>query len=184
MLTQCCQHCSWFSPLPLPRHVKQWHAPHRNVRQSGQLWLHSTHVWISCVSSHPHSTIQHILLLCCYKVCSLMTTFSSPVPLLIHTMRTQLLSLCLSLLYPASQCQEDPLAGLAANIPGLPGQDYPIFANPPETSFECDGKIQGYYSDRESDCEYSSYVVRQVKGLKVIYRSLLYQGRSLLNASV
>ena len=63
-----------------------------------------------------------------------------------------LLSLCL--LFTLSQAQDDPLAGLAANIPGIPGQDYPIFATPPDTSFQCDGNIQGYYADKESDCEY------------------------------
>ena len=48
---------------------------------------------------------------------------------------------------------EDALAGLAVNIPGLPGQDYPIFAFPPETSFLCDNQIQGYYGDPEADCK-------------------------------
>ena len=41
----------------------------------------------------------------------------------------------------------------AQNIPGVPGQDYPIFVNPPDTSFLCDGKIEGYYADPESDCQ-------------------------------
>eukprot|EP00092_Neocalanus_flemingeri_P041012 GFUD01044655.1.p1 GENE.GFUD01044655.1~~GFUD01044655.1.p1 ORF type:complete len:158 (+),score=52.45 GFUD01044655.1:236-709(+) len=69
-------------------------------------------------------------------------------------MNTQLLTVSVSLcLLSSSQAQEDPLAGLAANIPGLPGQDYPIFAFPPETSFQCDGNIQGYYADQESDCQ-------------------------------
>ena len=49
--------------------------------------------------------------------------------------------------------EEDELAGLAVNIPGLPGQDYPIFAFPPETSFLCDGRIRGYYGDPEADCK-------------------------------
>ena len=50
--------------------------------------------------------------------------------------------------------QEDVgLDGLAVNIPGLPGQDYPIFAFPPETTFLCDAQIQGYYGDPESDCK-------------------------------
>ena len=41
----------------------------------------------------------------------------------------------------------------AQNIPGVPGQDYPIFVNPPETSFLCDSQIEGYYADPESDCQ-------------------------------
>ena len=48
---------------------------------------------------------------------------------------------------------EDPVAGLEKNIPGTPGEDYPIFAFPPDTSFVCDGKIEGYYADPEADCQ-------------------------------
>ena len=33
------------------------------------------------------------------------------------------------------------------------GEDYPIFAFPPDTSFICDGQIQGYYADPEADCQ-------------------------------
>ena len=49
--------------------------------------------------------------------------------------------------------EEDPIAALEQAIPGTPGEDYPIFAFPPETSFLCDGFIQGYYSDPEADCQ-------------------------------
>ena len=38
-------------------------------------------------------------------------------------------------------------------IPGTPGDDYPIFAQPPETSFVCDGYIDGYYADAEARCQ-------------------------------
>ena len=31
----------------------------------------------------------------------------------------------------------------AQNIPGVPGEDYPIFVNPPETSFDCNEQIEG-----------------------------------------
>lgn len=48
---------------------------------------------------------------------------------------------------------EDPLEALANNIPGVPGQDYPIFAFPPDTSLLCDGKTEGYYADPEADCQ-------------------------------
>jgi len=47
----------------------------------------------------------------------------------------------------------DPLEALANNIPGVPGQDYPIFALPPDTSLICDDKIEGYYADPEADCQ-------------------------------
>ena len=59
-----------------------------------------------------------------------------------------LLTVCVS-----AQEDED-LTGLAVNIPGVPGQDYPIFAFPPETSFLCDSQVQGYYGDPEADCKF------------------------------
>lgn len=37
----------------------------------------------------------------------------------------------------------DSLDALSKNIPGVPGEDYPIFAEPPETSFTCEGKVNG-----------------------------------------
>ena len=40
------------------------------------------------------------------------------------------------------------------NIPGVPGDDYPIFAEVPETSFFCDGLVEGgYYADPEAECQ-------------------------------
>ena len=54
---------------------------------------------------------------------------------------------------------QEALEGLEANIPGLPGQDYPIFAFPPETSFICDDHIQGYYGDPEADCRSSCSII-------------------------
>jgi len=39
-------------------------------------------------------------------------------------------------------------------IPGTPGDDYPIFAEVPETSFLCDGQADGgYYADPEAECQ-------------------------------
>ena len=35
----------------------------------------------------------------------------------------------------------------------ISGEDYPIFAFAPDTSFLCDGQIQGYYADPEADCQ-------------------------------
>jgi len=46
------------------------------------------------------------------------------------------------------------LAALAANIPGVPGEDYPIFAEVPETGFACEGQVPGgYYADPEAECQ-------------------------------
>ncbi|CAB4059515.1 unnamed protein product [Lepeophtheirus salmonis] len=48
----------------------------------------------------------------------------------------------------------DPLAALADAIPGVPGEDYPIYSEVPETSFVCDGQIEGgYYADPEAECQ-------------------------------
>ncbi|CAB4059517.1 unnamed protein product [Lepeophtheirus salmonis] len=48
----------------------------------------------------------------------------------------------------------DPLAALADAIPGVPGEDYPIYSEVPETSFVCDGQIEGgYYADPEAQCQ-------------------------------
>merc|ERR1712086_1193768 len=53
----------------------------------------------------------------------------------------------------SSQDAEDPLDALSTAIPGSPGEDYPIYSSPPETSFLCDGFIQGYYADPEAECQ-------------------------------
>jgi len=46
------------------------------------------------------------------------------------------------------------LAALEANIPGIPGEDYPIYAEVPETAFACDGQVDGgYYADPEAECQ-------------------------------
>ena len=43
---------------------------------------------------------------------------------------------------------------LEASIPGLPGEDYPIFAEVPDTAFSCDGQVEGgYYADPETECQ-------------------------------
>merc|ERR1711887_59659 len=43
---------------------------------------------------------------------------------------------------------------LEETIPGIPGDDYPIFAEVPETSFFCDGQADGgYYADTEAECQ-------------------------------
>jgi hypothetical protein len=50
--------------------------------------------------------------------------------------------------------EEDALAALAANIPGIPGEDYPIYAEVPESGFACDGQVDGgYYADPEAECQ-------------------------------
>jgi len=53
-----------------------------------------------------------------------------------------------------SDAAADELAGLESNIPGIPGEDYPIFSEVPESGFVCDGQVDGgYYADPEADCQ-------------------------------
>merc|ERR1711937_335472 len=48
----------------------------------------------------------------------------------------------------------DPLAMLQSSIPGIPGEDYPIYAEVPESGFVCDGQVDGgYYADPEAECQ-------------------------------
>jgi len=43
---------------------------------------------------------------------------------------------------------------LEVNIPGTPGQDYPILAEVPDTGFSCDGQVEGgYYADPAAECQ-------------------------------
>merc|ERR1719249_116677 len=46
------------------------------------------------------------------------------------------------------------LAMLQGSIPGVPGEDYPIYAEVPESGFVCEGQVDGgYYSDPEAECQ-------------------------------
>merc|ERR1719244_852839 len=39
-------------------------------------------------------------------------------------------------------------------IPGVPGEDYPIYAEVPESGFSCEGQVDGgYYADPEAECQ-------------------------------
>merc|ERR1712201_60861 len=54
----------------------------------------------------------------------------------------------------ASDAASDPLSMLQASIPGIPGEDYPIYAEVPESGFACDGQVDGgYYADPEAECQ-------------------------------
>merc|ERR1719418_150856 len=49
---------------------------------------------------------------------------------------------------------DDNLAMLEKAVPGIPGEDYPIYAEAPETGFACDGQVDGgYYADPEAECQ-------------------------------
>jgi len=54
----------------------------------------------------------------------------------------------------ADDAEVDPLAMLMKSVPGIPGEDYPIFAEAPETAFSCEGQVNGgYYADSEAQCQ-------------------------------
>merc|ERR1711962_1132257 len=46
------------------------------------------------------------------------------------------------------------IAALEEVIPGIPGEDSPIYFEVPESSFSCDGQVDGgYYADPEAECQ-------------------------------
>merc|ERR1712012_135781 len=48
----------------------------------------------------------------------------------------------------------DPLAMLQSAVPGIPGEDYPIYAEVPESGFSCDGQVDGgYFPDPEAESQ-------------------------------
>ncbi len=43
---------------------------------------------------------------------------------------------------------------LMNSVPGTPGEDYPIYAEVPETEFSCEGLVVGgYYADPNAECQ-------------------------------
>merc|ERR1711970_1368622 len=57
--------------------------------------------------------------------------------------------------YDAAASDADAaLAMLQGSIPGVPGEDYPIYAEVPESGFGCEGQVDGgYYADPEAECQ-------------------------------
>jgi len=61
--------------------------------------------------------------------------------------------------YSEAAAASAPMSGLdmlRMSVPGNPGQDYPIYAEVPDTSFSCDGPDRtegGYYADVEAECQ-------------------------------
>merc|ERR1711970_1458584 len=59
--------------------------------------------------------------------------------------------------YDADAAASDANAALAmlqGSIPGVPGEDYPIYAEVPESGFGCEGQVDGgCYADPEAECQ-------------------------------
>merc|ERR1712106_959389 len=54
---------------------------------------------------------------------------------------------------------------LEETLPGVPGDDYPIYSDIPETSFSCDGQVHGgYYADTETECQVFHICVDNAQG--------------------
>ena len=60
----------------------------------------------------------------------------------------------LLLLLAEGRAQDTNIEKLVEHVPDLPGEDYPIFHLPPDTSFLCELQpVEGYYADPEADCQ-------------------------------
>jgi hypothetical protein len=90
------------------------------------------------------------------------------------------------------------LAALSSNIPGIPGEDYPIYAEVPESAFSCEGqvdggkllfvyffnrcqiqticKLSGYYADAEAECQVFHICTADGKGGLAKYSFLCPNG--------
>merc|ERR1712123_294739 len=54
----------------------------------------------------------------------------------------------------SDSASDDNLAMLEKAVPGVPGEDYPIYAEVPVSGFACDGQVDGgYYADPEAECQ-------------------------------
>ncbi|XP_068233962.1 uncharacterized protein [Palaemon carinicauda] len=65
------------------------------------------------------------------------------------------------------ELQEDPVAALAALIPGggVPGEDYPILSSVPDTGFSCEEQeFPGYYADTADDAKCQVFHICQFDG--------------------
>nr|XP_045610804.1 uncharacterized protein LOC123765985 [Procambarus clarkii] len=68
---------------------------------------------------------------------------------------------------PSLEGLEDPVAVLAANIPGggVPGQHYPILASVPQTGFSCQSQeFPGYFADTADEARCQVFHICQFDG--------------------
>ena len=50
--------------------------------------------------------------------------------------------------------EHEGLDWLIESVPGVPGEDYPIYAEVPDTGFTCDGQVEGgKYADPAAECQ-------------------------------
>ncbi|XP_071750078.1 uncharacterized protein [Lepeophtheirus salmonis] len=62
-------------------------------------------------------------------------------------------------------------------IPGIAGEDYPIYNEIPETSFSCEGRIEGgYYADPEAECQAFHICIADGEGSLLKASALCHNG--------
>ncbi|XP_040581354.1 uncharacterized protein [Lepeophtheirus salmonis] len=62
-------------------------------------------------------------------------------------------------------------------IPGVPGEDYPIYNEVPETSFSCEGQVEGgYYADPEAECQAFHICIADGEGSLLKASALCHNG--------
>merc|ERR1719312_1636193 len=67
---------------------------------------------------------------------------------------------------------------LEESIPGVPGQDYPIYSTVPDTGFTCDGQVEGgKYADPGAECQVFHFcALGDVEGGLITYSFLCPNG--------
>ena len=74
--------------------------------------------------------------------------------------------------------------GLEVNIPGVPGEDYPIYPSVPDTGFTCDGLVEGgYYADPGAECQAFHICANDGAGGLITY-SVLCPNGTIFNQAV
>ena len=77
----------------------------------------------------------------------------------------------------AASGEDMGLKMLMTSVPGTPGEDYPIYAEAPETAFTCDGQVDGgYYADPEAECQVFHICTADGKGGLAKYSFLCPNG--------
>ncbi|XP_040580702.1 uncharacterized protein [Lepeophtheirus salmonis] len=62
-------------------------------------------------------------------------------------------------------------------IPGVPGEDYPIYNEVPKTSFSCEGQVEGgYYADPEAECQAFHICIADGEGSLLKASALCHNG--------
>ena len=75
--------------------------------------------------------------------------------------------------------EEIRVGALLASIPGVAGEDYPIFDKVPKTNFMCKGKASsdgGYYSDPDAECQAFHICANDGSGGRIKYSFLCPNG--------